>query len=157
MSGRAEDRCISLGIGILAALAILVLSYMGTPGYGIETPAATRIIQDLAPEEGTGPLRLVPFDQLQTGVYEVNVTPTEKLCPAMDFGCPDLEAVFKDYTQRVNEAAAQGKLPDVQAVLVIEDWQKDLKKVTPRIVWTDSGQRKSYERQIFLHRERGSE
>jgi len=75
----------------------------------------------------------------------------------MDFGCPDLEAVFKDYTQRVNEAAAQGKLPDVQAVLVIEDWQKDLKKITPRIIWTDNGQRKSYERQIYLHRARVSE
>jgi len=154
---RLVKRPLAVGIGILAALAILVLSYMGTPGFGIETPAATRIIQDLAPEEGSGPLRLVPFDQLQTGVYEVNVTPTEKLCPAMDFGCPDLEAVFKDYTQRVNEAADEGKLSDVQAVLVIEDWQKDLKKVTPRIVWTDNGQRKSYERQIYLHRERGAE
>jgi hypothetical protein len=114
-------------------------------------------VQDLAPEEGVGPLREIPFEQLQAGVYEVNITPTKNLCPTLDFGCPELENVFLEFTQRINTAAENGKLPDVQAVLVIDDWQQDLKKITPRIVWTEDGVRKTYERHIFLHRERGRE
>jgi ubiquinol-cytochrome c reductase cytochrome b subunit len=91
-------RPLAVGLGILFVLVVLVLSYMGLPEYGIETPPATRIVQDLAPEEGTGPLRAVPFEQLQAGVYEVNSTPTTNLCPELDFGCPQLEAVFSQYT-----------------------------------------------------------
>ncbi len=149
----------AVAIGVFFALLIIILSYMGTPGFGIETPAATRIIQDLAPEEGTGPLREVPFDQLQPGVYEVNKTPTTKMCPQLDYGCPQLETVFSGFADRVNEAAAAGKLENFQAILVIEDWQENLRKITPRIVWQDAatGETKTYERHIYLHRNRGSE
>ncbi len=152
-------RPVAVSLGIIGVLALVVLSYMGTPEYGITTPAATRIIQDLAPEEGTGPLREIPYDQLQTGVYEVGVTESRNMCPDLDFGCPELVAVFEEYTTRVNEAAEEGTLPEAQAVLLIEDWQVGLKKVTPRIVWTDAetGETKSYERHIFLHRERINE
>lgn len=152
-------RPVAVAIGILFVLVLVMLTYMGQPEYGIETPAATRIIQDLAPEEGTGPLHRIPFDQLQPGVYEVNLTKPEKMCPNLDFGCPELEEVFGEYTRRINEAADEGKLPNVQAVLVIEDWQKDLRKVTPRIVWNDpvSNEIKTYERHIYLHRNRGGE
>jgi len=149
----------AVAAGLFAVLLLLTLSYMGMPGYGIETPAATRILQDLAPEEGVGSLRLVPFDQLQPGVYEVNITPPENMCPELDYGCPALEAVFGEYTDRVNLAVDEGKLQNVQAVLVIEDWQENLRKVTPRIVWTDpaTDSKKTYDRHIYLHRNRGGE
>jgi hypothetical protein len=129
---------------------------MGTPGFGIRTPPATRIVQDLAPEEGAGPLREVPFDQLQPGVYEVGKTPTTKLCPNLDFGCPSLEHVFTQYTDAVDEYMNSGELPNAQALIVIEDWQKDLKKVTTRILWNDpaSGSQKTYEHSIYIHRNR---
>jgi ubiquinol-cytochrome c reductase cytochrome b subunit len=147
-------RPLAVGIGVLAALTLLVLSYMGTPGYGIETPAATRIIQDIAPQEGVGPLRAVPFDQLQEGVYEVGITEPVKLCPNIDFGCPEFEAVFGDYSQRVQEAADRGDLPDYEAVMLVENWQQDLKKVTMRIVWSDADQRKTYEQHVYIHKDR---
>lgn len=150
-------RPLAVGIGLLAAITLIALSYMGTPNFGIASAAATRIVQDLAPQEGLGPLRSIPYDQLQTGVYEVNVTKPDHMCPKLDYGCPALEAVFADYSQRINASAAQGKLPQVKAVLVIEDWQKDLKKVTPRIIWTDSGQQKTYEQSIYISRVHGSE
>jgi quinol-cytochrome oxidoreductase complex cytochrome b subunit len=56
-------RPFAVAIGVLFLLILIALSYMGLPLYGIETPAATRIIQDIAPEEGPGPLFEVPFDQ----------------------------------------------------------------------------------------------
>ncbi len=101
-------------------------------------------------------MRAIPYDQLRAGFYEVNVTDPDEMCDDMVWGCPELSAVFEEYSIRVNEAADEGHLPDVQALLIVEDWQAGLKKITPRILWTDeeTGDRKSYERHIFLHRDR---
>jgi ubiquinol-cytochrome c reductase cytochrome b subunit len=146
----------AVGAGLLAVLIMGVLSYMGTPAYGIGTPPAIRILQDLSPEEGDGPLDEIPFDQLVPGVYVMDETDVRKMCPTLDFGCPELEAVFTEYIERVTKAEENGGLPDAQAVLIIEDWQEDLRKVTPRIIWVDpeSGSTQTYEKNIFLHRNR---
>jgi hypothetical protein len=135
---------------------------MGLPQYGIQTPAATRIIQDLAPEEGIGPLREIPFNQLQMGVYEVGGEVPRDLCPNLDFGCPQLTAVFREFSDRITEAAtntelaAYQRLPNAQAAMVIEDWQENLKKVTLRINWDDAttGKAQTYEKHYYLHEER---
>jgi ubiquinol-cytochrome c reductase cytochrome b subunit len=144
-----SKRPIAVALGLLFVVALGILSYMGTPLYGIETPAAVRIVQDLAPEEGIGPLRAIPYDQLEPGVYEVGVTDSTTLPP-------ELGLVFVEFEDRVLEAEEAGDLPDAQGVIVIEDWQSDLRKVTPRIVWTDpeSGEQKTYEKHIFLHLDR---
>ena len=158
-------RPVAVGFGLLFTLAIVALSYMGTPQYAIQTPAATRILQDLAPEEGIGPLREIPFDQLRVGTYEVSSTTPRNLCSDTPTGCPTLTRVFADYSEQVNKAATDinlqpyQRLPNAKAVLLIEDWQQDLRKVTLRIVWDDvtTGQSKTYERHIFLHRDHGAE
>jgi hypothetical protein len=155
-------RPIAVGVGLFFVAVLLVLSYMGLPQYGIETPAATRIIQDLAPEEGIGPLRAIPFDELQTGVYEVGDEVPRDLCPNLDFGCPALTGVFREFSERVTYAATTEdlenyqRLPNADAVMVIEDWQDGLKKVTLRISWDDpvSGERQTYEKHYFVHRDR---
>jgi hypothetical protein len=116
----------------------------------------------MAPQEGTGPLRDIPFDQLQAGIYEVSGEVPRDLCPNLDYGCPALTAVFNDFSERVTYAATNESLPDyqrlpnAQAAMVIDDWQQDLKKVTMRINWKDvlSGKPQTYERHVFLHRER---
>lgn len=146
-----SKRPIAVTLGLLFVAAVLVLSYMGTPLFGIETPAAVRIVQDLAPEEGLGALRAIPFDELEPGVYEVGTTDATTL-PR------ELAGVFVEFENRVTEAEETGKLPDAQGFMVIEDWQADLKKITPRVIWTDpeSGEQKTYEKHIFLHRDRGA-
>ncbi len=157
-----HKRPLAVAIGLLTVLVLVALSYMGLPQYGIKHTAAQRIMQDLAPQEGVGPLRAVPFDQLQTGVYEVSGEVPRDLCPNLDFGCPDLTAVFREFSDGVVYAATHTelesyeRLPDAQAAMVIEDWQQDLKKVTLRINWTDAdtGKTQKLENQYFLHRER---
>jgi quinol-cytochrome oxidoreductase complex cytochrome b subunit len=152
-------RPIAVSLGVLAVLALVMLSYMGTPRFGIEADAATRIIPDMAPEEGTGPMRQVPFDQLQAGVYQVGVAQIEDMCPTLDYGCPQFERVFKFYGDYVDEMTKRGRLPaEHQALVIVEDWQQDLKKITMRIIWTEpDGTSKTYERHFYLHRNRGSE
>jgi hypothetical protein len=108
-----------------------------------------------------GPLREVPFDQLVPGVYTVSATPPDNLCPSLDFGCPALTSVFQEYNNRIMEAAtneqlpSELRLPNPEAVMVIEDWQQNLRKVTMRIAWQDpeTGETKSYEKPVFIHRD----
>jgi hypothetical protein len=158
-------RPVAVGFGLLFVLVIVALSFMGTPGYAIQTPAATRIVQDLAPEEGVGPMREVPYDQLRVGVYEVTPTIPKNLCPDTPTGCPALTQVFTEYSQMVNKAASDvnlqpyQRLPNAKAVLLIEDWQENLRKITLRIVWDDvtTSKSKTYEKHIFLHRDHGAE
>jgi hypothetical protein len=42
----------------------MVLQFMGTPLYGVDTAADVQIEQDLIPDEGVGPVRAVPYEQL---------------------------------------------------------------------------------------------
>jgi quinol-cytochrome oxidoreductase complex cytochrome b subunit len=148
-------RPVAVGIALLTMLILVVLSYMGTPDYGIEKPPATYIFQELAPEEGSGPVHLIPYAQLQTGVYEVNKTPVENMCPDLDFGCSELEEVFAEYTAMVNEFAENGKVINPQAFMIIEDWQQYLKKVILRFGYTDPKTEKvqspTPERIVYLH------
>jgi hypothetical protein len=146
---RLRRRPLALILSLAAIAALVVLSYMGTHHYGIEMPAATRIAQNLAPEEGEGPLRAVPHDQLAVGVYVVNETDAGTLPPA-------LADVFVEFEKQVNEAQAQDKFSEAGALMIVEEWQADLKRVTLRILWTDpqSEEPKTYEQAIHLHRER---
>lgn len=154
-----HKRPIAVALGLLSVLVLVVLSYMGLPEFGIEMEPAQRIIQDMSPQEGVGPLQRVPFEELQVGSYEVNLTEPINMCPNLDFGCPQLESFFRLYSDRVNLAIRKGDLPaETQALLVIEDWQKDLRKVTLRILWPgEEGRTRSYERVVYLHAKRGSE
>ncbi|MDH3942750.1 MAG: cytochrome b N-terminal domain-containing protein [Anaerolineae bacterium] len=77
----AKNRKFAIGWGIAWIFILLALSYMGLPEYGIETPAATRIVQDLAPEEGLGPLREIPHEELLSGIYNVEDYDGNDLCP----------------------------------------------------------------------------
>jgi hypothetical protein len=146
----ARQRPIAIAWGLFWVLALGVMSYMGTPEYGIETPAAARIIQDLAPEEGIGPLRAVPFEELTPGIYVVNETDPRELSG-------DLGTVFGLYTEMVNEFEEDNlKFQEPEAVMLVTDWAADLKKVTLRILWDEEGvaQRKTLEHEYYLHQDR---
>jgi len=165
----AKNRPIAISWGILWIVVLVILSYMGTPLYGIETPPATRIVQDLAPEEGHGPLYLIPFSELQQGTYYVGEDYGPDLCPGLVYqpepeedgsrvikGCPSLTAVFVEFSKRLEAEEANGKLIDYKAALVVEDWQHDMKKITPHIEWisTESNEWQVYEMHYFLHENR---
>jgi quinol-cytochrome oxidoreductase complex cytochrome b subunit len=142
-------RPLAIVLALVSVASLVVLSYMGTHRYGIDTPAAVRIMQNLAPEEGSGPLHQVPFEQLAVGIYPINETDSASLPPA-------LAEVFNQFKQHVNQATAQGDLPEAQGVMIVEAWQANLQRVTLRITWTDplDAQPRSQERQVYLHRDR---
>lgn len=148
----ARSRPIAIGWGVFWAVALGILTYMGTPQYGIETPAAVRIVQDLAPEEGLGLLRQIPYEQLEPGVYYIDQTDPDTL-PS------ELRALFVEYSERINEQEEIGRLQDAVGLMYISEWQETLKKVTLRIEWIDpeTGAPKEYQHDFYLHEERPRE
>jgi len=165
----AKKRPFAITWGILWIVILVILSYMGTPLYGIETPPATRIVQDLAPEEGEGPLHLIPYEELLQGSYYVGSDYGSDLCPDLVYqpepdkdpnsivkGCPAFTEMFYKFSNQLKAEEANGKLPSLQAVLIVEDWQDGLKKITPHIEWVspESNEWKVYEMHFFLHKDR---
>jgi ubiquinol-cytochrome c reductase cytochrome b subunit len=168
----AKNRPFAIAWGIAWIFIVVALSFMGTPLYGIETPAATRIIQDLAPEEGEGPLRSIPYEELQQGVYVVGEDFGSDLCPGLAYqpepdrdvnnvvvGCPHLTAVFKEFSDKLLAAEADGRLHEMSASLTVEQMQHNLVSVTPRVQWTDpeTGSQKTFFHTYFLHQDRARE
>jgi ubiquinol-cytochrome c reductase cytochrome b subunit len=62
----ASKRKVAIAIGLLCCVMTVILTYMGTPTFGIETPAAQDILSHLAPATDPGPLRELPWDEVQT-------------------------------------------------------------------------------------------
>jgi len=168
----ARKRPFAIMWGIAWVFIVIALSFMGTPQFGIETPPATRIIQDLAPEEGEGALRLIPYQELQQGIYVVGEEYGPDLCPTLSYqpdpegdvnnvvvGCPNLTAVFREFSEKLLAAEAEGELPDLNANITVEQVQYNLKRVTPQVEWTDpeSGETKTYEHTYYLHQDRPHE
>ncbi|MBW8012019.1 MAG: hypothetical protein FVQ83_12390 [Chloroflexi bacterium] len=163
----AKNRPFAIAWGIAWIFIMLALSYMGLPQYGIETPAATRIIQDLAPEEGLGPLREIPHEELVPGIYLLaDYVAGEDLCPDLAYqprasegddytvyGCPHLSEVFAEFAERLLLAEESGELPFLHAYFLIEDFQPNVKRVVPTVNWTDpdTGQEQTYDVDFFLH------
>lgn len=62
-SRRYAHRRMMLTAATVTTFAWTVLTYMGTPWYGVDTAADIEIAQELIPMEGVGAVRAVPFDQ----------------------------------------------------------------------------------------------
>jgi quinol-cytochrome oxidoreductase complex cytochrome b subunit len=144
-SRRYGDRRIGLSAGIVSVIAFAVLSYMGTPYYAVPTSPDQEAVASLLPQTQPGPLRLAPWGQLVLGSY-VAADWQEAPTPAMR----ELLHTFDEELTRVETADRQ----DVEGIMVVEDWQTDLKKVTIRVVWTDAATNQPHEfsQTAFLHR-----
>ncbi len=68
-SRRYAHRRFMLTVAAVTVLAWTILTYMGTPWYGVDTSADVEVAQELIPQEGVGPVRAVPFEE-----WEANLT-----------------------------------------------------------------------------------
>jgi len=145
-SRRYADRRIGLSIGALSVAGIAILSYMGTPWFAVQTSADQEAIAELVPQTHPGPLRLAPWDDLVVGTYDASQwqnAPNETM---------------RDLLHTFEEAVALVEGPDrhePDGVVVIEDWQTGLKKITLRVLWTEAstGQPGENSQSVYLHRD----
>lgn len=145
-SRRYGDRRVGLSAGMLIVLLFAVLSYMGTPWYAVQTSQEQEAVATLLPQTHPGPLRLADWDALPIGTYradQADEAPTETLASLLATFQEELEGI--DSEERI----------DHEGIMVVEDWQTGLKKITLRVVWTqaEDGQPGEYSQAVYLHQD----
>ena len=149
-SRRYRDRKVALTVGAIAAVLLVWLSLGGTPagdpltGFGAVTAdPATEIGQALIPQEGVGPVRATPYEELLVGNYDLSTLDWE----ALEAKSPALARVLRQFDRLLK--AEQEDLPNANGVMVIEQWQRNLKKVTLRITW--EGMPQTFTKSVYIH------
>jgi len=143
-SRRYGHRRLGLSAGVLTVALLVILSYMGTPWFGVETSPEQESIATLLPQTHSGPVRLADWNELTIGTYEAahwEDAPTDTL--------RDLLHTFNEEIS----VAEYGSRTAWEGIMIIEDWQPSLKKLTLRVLWVDSatGAPGEFSETAYLH------
>ncbi len=151
-SRRYAHRRLGLSLSMLAVAGFVVLSWMGSPEYGVETSGDQEVAQALAPMEGVGPLRSVPFEQLVPGVYSTAAMDDADVAAALTArfesegramdrftvspvpaDAPRLLGLMEQFDHLFDVWGAN--MPNAWGQLMIRDWQPGLRRVEIYIEW----------------------
>lgn len=143
---RYGARRLGLSIASVSMIGAGILTYMGTPWFAVETSPDQEAVAILLPQTSPGPLRTADWEQLPYGTYEASrwaQAPTESLSGLLQLFHEEVEKTDRD-----------PRYMDAEGIMLIEDWQTDLKKVTLRVVWTDgeTGEASQFSQTQYLHR-----
>ncbi len=146
-------RRFAISLSLLFVAAIVILSWMGTPAFAVQTSLDQEIFFEMAPTEQVGLVRAVPYDELILGEYNVDTFEEDDSIPRST----GLYEVMEHYKEMVEEArstpAELGGLPNAQAFLIISQLQTNLRGVTLRITWDGpDGDRLTNEQLVPVHR-----
>ncbi|MEE8389551.1 MAG: cytochrome bc complex cytochrome b subunit [Anaerolineae bacterium] len=149
-SRRWQDRKLALSLGALVIVAMVVLTWMGTPAYGLSTPAAEEITLEFVPPDQRGAIHKLGWEDLVDGVHDTSAlsvgSATEnESTPAK------LTAFMAALTDAVAREAEQ--LPGGVATLTIRTWQRDLKRVDLDIVWEIDGVEHTFNQYTYIHKD----
>jgi ubiquinol-cytochrome c reductase cytochrome b subunit len=145
-----KNRKVALSLGVLFALATVILSWMGTPWWGIETPFAPRILQDLSPQEGHGPVENLGYHAFHENLG--TFTTTDWALPANP---SQFDLLFSQFQERV--AAADRDNPGVSDLVgtwQVDQWQHNLVRLHMEINWVEEAEpdtTSSYTKEVYLH------
>lgn len=156
-----KNRKVAIAMGILTVIALVILSWMGTPGWGIETPPAPRILQDIAPQEGVGPLRALGYEGVELGTYDTETW-------TMPGNPTEFQRLFAQFQARVRKAnETTPGVTNMKGEWEVEQWQPTLRRVLMTITWNrvENGQIvnddqgnpvvETYSKEVYLHRDSG--
>lgn len=143
---RYGARRLGLSIAAFSMIGAGILTYMGTPWFAVDTSPDQEAVAVLLPQTSPGPLRTSDWEQLSYGTYEAaqwRQAPTETLRDLLELLHEEVDKTDRD-----------PRYLDAEGIMLIEDWQTDLKKITVRVVWTDgeTGEPGQYEQVQYLHR-----
>jgi quinol-cytochrome oxidoreductase complex cytochrome b subunit len=145
-----KNRKVALAMGVLFAAATVILSYMGTPQWGIETPPAPRILQDLSPQEGEGPVEALGYAGFSENLGEYSTAEWEAP-EEMD----EFTRLFALFAERVEASdAANEDFNNVLGTWEVEQWQPNMIQLTMNLSWDDETQddgRNEYSKIVYLH------
>jgi quinol-cytochrome oxidoreductase complex cytochrome b subunit len=146
------NRKLSIALGLLTLAFFIVFSYMGTLS---SLEPADAFAREFLPDScvpsrlplfppDCGEVRRIGYADLPTGTFEF-----------ARYAAPSADRFENLLSKMYLRLQTYADLADAQGVLIIEEWQANLKKITLRITWTprapdDTGR---LEKTIYLHRE----
>ena len=127
----AKNRKLGISVGIITAITIVLLTYMGTGLWGVSAPPAVELVQEFVPEEGVGELREIPYDQLPIGIYDVSDHSTY---PAGELG-----HLLEEMQEAVERDSLDPNLNFFEGNMTVEivDWQENLKQINVSVFWQE--------------------
>jgi ubiquinol-cytochrome c reductase cytochrome b subunit len=176
-SRRAKDRPVAISLWMISMSVLIVLTWMGTPYFMVESPPAEEVVQIMLPEEKDGPVRKTNWDRLTVGEWDTrwdNAAASfdvQKLMVRYD------ELISYEHKKAVGQHEAKLRkaqrvrnptepqqaelrnllntdpgLPNGYGKMIIENWQEGLKKVTMRVFWTPEGSsEQTFEKTFYIH------
>lgn len=136
-SRRYIDRRIGLSVCAFFIMVLSVLTFMGTPFYGVSSSSDQEVFGHLVPQTHAGPVRVLNYEELTPGEYSTSEVEAAKT-PALH---EVLEAFHHEMGKYQDLNGSEGKI-------LIEQWQPELLKITFMIVKPDGSKT---EQDIFLH------
>ncbi len=149
-SRRYGHRRVGLSVAALSVYALAVLSFMGSPWYAVSSSPDQEVVAALLPQTHPGPVRLASFEELETGTYEAS-----RWAEAPN---PTLEELLKMFDEEIEKASRlqgdESELKNAEGIMVIEDWQMGLKKITLRVLWEGpNGDPSEFSDTVYLHQD----
>ncbi|HET7009556.1 MAG TPA: hypothetical protein VFI11_02170, partial [Anaerolineales bacterium] len=145
-SRRYGDRRLGLSAAALSVAGLAILSFMGSPWYLVTSSPDQEAVAALLPQTHPGPLREADWDELTLGNFTAadwSAAPTRTL-----------QSLLRQFNHELSDVESPDR-QSVEGIMLIEDWQTDLKKVTLRVVWVEAnGTPHEYSQSVYLHRDR---
>lgn len=132
---------------VMGGATLLGLTFLGLPRYGSNLSPAAVILNGFIPEESSSRFHHIGFAYLPQGIYSTKQ-------PSADLPGP-LQLLLKDLAIAVRGVPGVTSVDKTQGIIMIEDWQANLKRITLRIHRQDdpgSSTPTSIEKQLYLHR-----
>jgi ubiquinol-cytochrome c reductase cytochrome b subunit len=149
-SRRAADRRAAIYLAWLLLAGLVVLTWIGTPQYGVQLAPAEEVAQQVLPDEGAGLVAALPWPALQPGDWDTRTLALNTANPALRQTLALIAQVIDEQHQRDRAAGGLG-LPGGYAKLAIEQWQPEMRRVALRLFWQDNdGVWQSLERVGFV-------
>ncbi len=141
-SRRYGDRRVGLTVAALTVAVLAILSFMGTPWYAVTSSADQEVVAALLPQTHPGPLRETEWEELPAGTYkaaEWELAPT-----------PGLQHLLELYNHELDLAG--DRLLQGQGLMIVEDWQPGLKRITFEVTWVnEDGTMDDYSQTAYYH------
>lgn len=146
------NRKLSIALGLLTLAVFLGLSYWGTLSgqEPVEAFAREFLPADCVPSPfplfppECGEVRRIGYDDLPIGTFDL-----------ARYTAPSADRFENLLSKMYVRLQTYTDLPEAQGVLIVDEWQAQLKKITLRVTWTPRAPNElgQWEKTIYLHRE----
>ncbi len=149
-------RRFAISLSMVFITVMIVLSWMGTPDFLVQSSLDQEILFELAPTEKPGLVRLIPYEELEAAIElgTISVADYRNVVPRGT----ELYEVMHEFEMMLEHAREvpleKGGLPNAEGFLTVNRIQTDMVAVDLVLTWDDgAGGRQSAEQFVPVHRD----